>query len=112
MLPNLHNKQFKSEVNSDNGEVSDATVFTYHQERDVIWATYQGGQILKGHLLGKIIENRLEFVYHHINQSQELMTGQCTSYPELTHDGKIRLKEYWQWTCKDHSKGHSTLIEI
>ena len=40
------------------------------------------------------------------------MTGICKSYPEYTKEGKIRLKEFWNWTCKDNSCGQSTLIEV
>ncbi len=109
---NLNNKKFKSEFNSENGEVSDQTLFYYHQKNNIIWAEYSGGQILKGSIIGKIIENHLEFVYQHINKDNELMTGKCKSYPEHTKDGKIRIKEIWQWTCKNHSSGKSTLIEI
>ena len=58
------------------------------------------------------MENHLEFVYQHINKEKELMTGNCKSYPEYTSSGKIRLKEMWQWTCKDKSRGQSILIEI
>lgn len=108
----LNNKIFKSEFNSENGEVSDQTIFYYSQQNEIIWAEYSGGQIVKGNLIGKVIGNHLEFVYQHINKKNELMTGNCKSYPELIESGKIRLKEVWQWTCKDHSFGESTLIEI
>ena len=109
---NLNNKKFKSEFNSNNGEVSDQTIFSYHQENNIIWAQYSGGEILRGTIIGKIVENSLEFVYQHINKEQELMTGKCITYPEQTKSGKVRLKETWQWTCKDYSSGTSTLIEI
>lgn len=109
---NLNNKKFKSEFNSKNGEVSDQTIFSYNQEDNIIWAEYSGGHIVKSNIVGKVIENHIEFVYQHINKENELMTGNCKSYPEKTENGKIRLKEIWQWTCKDNSPGNSTLIEI
>jgi hypothetical protein len=78
----------------------------------MIFADYAGGDIVKGHLLGKVVDNeRLEFVYHHLNRNGEIMTGQCTSYPEWNAEGKMLLREYWQWTCKDHSKGESVIVE-
>lgn len=109
---NLNNKKFILECNSDNGEISSETTFHYHQNKNIIWAEYSGGQILKGSIIGKIVENHLEFSYHHINTDYEVVTGTCKSYPEITENGKIRLKEFWQWTCKDNSKGESTLIEM
>ena len=49
---NLRNKQFRALANSDNGEVGDETSFHDRQENDVIWATYQGGDIKFGTLSG------------------------------------------------------------
>ena len=112
MTFNLNGKQFKTLKNAENGEVSGDTHFVYGQKEDIIWADYSGGQILKGSIIGKIVDDHLEFVYQHINSENELMTGRCKSYPEMTKDGKLMLKEFWQWTCKDHSKGQSTIIEI
>lgn len=109
---NLDNRFFTTESNSDNGEVSSDTTFHYRQSGDLIHAEYAGGDIVKGHLLGKLIDDsRLEFVYHHLNKAGEIMTGKCTSYPEQTEDGRLRLKEYWQWTCRDFSSGESMLVE-
>lgn len=108
----LNNRKFRTQSNSDNGDVSSDTIFHYHQDENIIWAEYGGGQIIKGNLIGKLVESHLEFSYHHINTDYEVMTGICKSYPEKTGNGKIRLKEYWQWSCKDKSSGESTLIEI
>ncbi|MEO0895590.1 MAG: n-acetylglutamate synthase [Bacteroidota bacterium] len=109
---NLNKKIFKAEMNTENGEVSDETRFSYFQKGRMIWADYEGGEIVKGHLIGHIKGNSLEFVYHHLNKVGEIMTGKCTSFPEITSDHKIRLKEKWQWTSGDMSEGESTLIEV
>lgn len=113
MKIDLTNKKFKSINSSDNGEVNTETIFLYNQTDDIIYADYYGGCILKGQLLGKVINNEyIEFTYHHLNDNMEMMTGKCTSFPELDMDGKIILKETWQWTCKDRSCGKSVLKEI
>jgi len=112
MKINLNNKRFTSISNTNNAEVSSATIFRYYQKQNVVWASYNGGQIVQGHLIGKIVNDHLEFVYHHINLNNEIRTGECKSYPEITIGGKILLKEFWKWTCKDHSSGESTLIEM
>ena len=110
---NLNNKQFKALHNSDNGEVSSETIFHYHQEGETIWAEYSGGAILKGHLLGKMNANQsLEFVYHHINLEGQVLTGKCFTIISNADDKKLVLKETWQWTCGDFSKGTSLLKEI
>ncbi|MEB3345167.1 n-acetylglutamate synthase [Aquimarina gracilis] len=98
--------------NSVNGEVSDSTIFHYHQENEIIWAEYCGGDIHKGFLIGKMINQTLEFTYQHLNQSLEIMTGKCKTHIELNEEDKIELHEKWEWTCKDFSKGKSILIEV
>ena len=109
----LNNRKFKSVENTENGEVSGDTIFTYYQDKSIIWAEYCGGTILKGHLIGIIDrENNLDFRYHHINSSNEIMTGKCRSKPEIMDNGKIRFHEKWQWTCGDRSSGTSVIEEI
>lgn len=104
---------FKSISNSETGEVSGETVFHYHQKDNLVWAEYHGGRIVFGQIIGKVLaDNSLEFCYQHLNEFDELMTGKCASVPEILPNGKIRLHENWQWTCKDFAKGISTLEEI
>jgi len=112
MIIDLNNRKFKSLSNTENGEVSDETFFYYKQEGKMVWAEYGGGPIKKGFLIGKVIDDHLEFAYQHLNQTLEIMTGECTSYPEMTDTGKIQLNEKWKWTCKDFSSGESILIEV
>ncbi len=109
---NLNHKKFKALANSENGEVSGQTIFHYFQERDRIWGEYAGGSIRKGFLIGKIVGSSLEFSYQHVNDTLEIMTGTCKSLVSQNPEGKILLSETWEWTCKDFSKGTSTLMEI
>ncbi len=109
---NFDGKIFRSARNTDNGEVGADTVFTYHQTADVVWAEYEGGEIVKGHLVATVLPSgQLDMRYHHVNQRGELMLGTCLSTPELMGNGKIRLKEEWQWLCGDMSSGRSEIIE-
>lgn len=110
---NYHNKIFKSITNTANGEVSDETLFHYHQKGKVVWAEYSGGAIVKGFLIAKVLENNaLDMRYEHINQAGELMTGVCYSTPEILADGRLCLHEKWQWTSGDFSSGESIIEEI
>jgi hypothetical protein len=110
---NYDNRRFVSVSNSDNGEVSDATVFHYRQEGDVVWATYRGGAIVIGSLIAKVDESDcLDMRYQHMNSDGELMTGKCRSTPEILPDGRLRLREVWQWTSGDFSRGESVIEEI
>jgi hypothetical protein len=110
---NYNNKSFRPISNSENGEISVATIFQYKQEGNILTCEYAGGEILQGHLIGLVDSNGIiEMRYHQINKQGKLMTGICISRPELLENGKIRLFETWQWTSGDKSKGSSILEEV
>ena len=110
---NLEGKRFTAISNSSTGEVDDKTVFTYHQKGDLVWAEYEGGQIIKGNLIAKVIEDgKLDMRYHHINSSGKIMLGTCLSIPERQPNGKMKFKETWKWLSGDKSSGYSEIIEI
>lgn len=113
MKINYHNKRFESVSNSTNGEVSSYTVFHYMQEGNILTGFYSGGLIIKGLLLGKVHEDGcIDMVYQHINATGEIRTGKCLSEPFWDEQGKLHLKESWQWTNGDLSKGSSEIREI
>ena len=106
-------KVFVAVVNSEGGEVSDKTKFYYHQNDDIVWAEYSGGEIVKGFLIGKVdTEGRLKFSYQHINIGSEIRIGMCDSLPEHLENGKLRLNETWQWLNGDKSTGTSIIEEV
>lgn len=87
-------RTFASIKNSATGEVGSDTTFHYHQDGNIIWAEYSGGEIVLGHLIAVCDDNGvLHTRYHHVNKKGELMTGVCTSTPEILPDGRIRLHE-------------------
>ena len=109
---NYDNKIFTSIENTENGEVNNETVFYYHQNKEIIWAEYNGGLIKKGFLLGLVKENgQLEFNYEHLNINNEMRTGICKSTSKRMENKKIELSEKWEWTNGDKSKGESKIIE-
>lgn len=113
MKINYDKRVFKSVENSEGGEVSGETRFTYHQKGNVVWAEYEGGEIIFGTLIAKVFEDdSLEMRYQHLNVRGEFMTGKCDSKPEILADGRIRLHEKWRWTSGDFSTGESIIEEI
>lgn len=107
-----NNKIFRPVSNTENGETSNETVFLYKQMGNILTSEYSGGKIVKGHLIGLVDENGvIDMKYHQVNDKGELMTGICTSKPEILTNGKIRLHESWEWTSGDKSKGQSIIEE-
>ncbi|MEA2028795.1 MAG: n-acetylglutamate synthase [Campylobacterota bacterium] len=113
MKYNLEGRVFTTHSNTSNGEVGEDTRFYYHQKGDIVWAKYSGGEVRKGHLIAKVLDNgQLDMRYHHINDKGELMLGKCISTPSVTQDKRILFDEEWQWLSGDMSSGHSQIIEI
>lgn len=110
---NYDGRKFRLAKNSGTGEVGEGTVFYYYQSGDIVWAEYGGGEIARGHLIAIAdAAGCLDMRYHHINTNGIVMTGICSSIPEMLADGRLTLFEKWRWTCGDHSKGESVLEEF
>lgn len=113
MSNRYNNKRFRALENSDNGQVAEGLIFHYRQEGDMLTCEYAGGEIVKGHLIGLVDPSGvIQMRYHQLDTSGQLMTGKCTSTPEVMENEKIRLHEVWQWTSGDLSNGTSVLEEI
>ncbi len=110
---NYHGKTFRPISNTENGETSDQTVFHYQQTDNLLTASYSGGKIKFGHLIGLVDQlGNIDMRYHQVNDQDEIMTGICHSKPERLRNGKLRLHETWEWTSGDKSKGNSTVEEM
>lgn len=110
---NYNNKNFRAVSSTQNGEVSGDTLFEYKQEGNVLTASYAGGQVIKGHLIGLVDNNGvIKMSYHQVNLEGCLRTGVCVSKPEVLDNGKLILHESWEWTSGNKSKGKSILEEV
>lgn len=109
---NYDGRLFTPKVNTENGEVDEQTIFTYHQNKTTLWAEYSGGEVRNGSLIGTVAQNgELDFYYQHFNTKNELRVGKCHSVPKVLDNGKIELSEEWQWMNGDQSKGASIVVE-
>ncbi|WP_434092101.1 n-acetylglutamate synthase [Peribacillus frigoritolerans] len=113
MMFNYDGRIFKAKINSENGEVSGNTTFHYSQDGSILSASYQGGEIVKGTLIGLVnLDGTLEFRYNHINEKGEIRGGSCLSTPEMLPDGRLRLHEKWRWSDLERTEGHSIIEEV
>jgi hypothetical protein len=112
-MMNYNGRNFVSVENTENGEVSSKTFFEYKQEGHIISATYSGGEIVQGTLIGIVKENGcLEFRYNHVNSKDEIRGGKCISTPEILPDGRIRMYEKWKWLDAEATEGSSIIEEV
>lgn len=104
---------FKTVSSSDSSQTNEDTIFKYEQVTDLVMATYSGGDIRYGQMIGKILEDgTLDLRYQHMDRAGEIKTGICRTRVETMPSGRLRLYEDWQWTCGSEAKGQSILDEI
>src|SRR5690606_18930429 len=109
---NYNDKIFKPVSQTPNGEASEETIFHYQQQSFLVSATYGGGPVLFGPLIGLVKDQGvMEISYHHVNHEGKVRTGECISRPEILPNGKIRLHEKWKWT-NGGGEGESILEEV
>ncbi|HEX8081937.1 MAG TPA: hypothetical protein VF557_17125 [Jatrophihabitans sp.] len=90
-----------------------APVAQYHQQQDLIWGEFSGGEVRRGSLAGTCdAEGVVQFAYCMVLTSGEAVTGLCRSIPQVLADGRIRLTEYWERFGSGASNGVSTLEEL
>lgn len=107
----LDGRRFRDTTATRQGDVGDGTEFHYRQRADEVWATYSGGAVRHGFLVGTCEGDRLSFRYAHLTVAGDTASGRCTSEIETLDDGRVRLHESWSWASRPGS-GTSTLEEV
>jgi len=89
------------------------TIAHYHQDQELVWAEFSGGEVLLGALTGTSApDGELRFAYCMVRTGGEVVTGICRSVPEVLPDGRIRLTEYWRRFGAAAASGLSFLEEL
>lgn len=107
----LNNVKMNVIETSENGVVNQDTIFHFKQEGNLVHADYSGGQIEKGYLVGKLINNQLEFTYCQIQFDGVLDNGKSTVELEKLN-GKIRLIEHFEWASRPGVYGTNVFQEL
>jgi hypothetical protein len=85
------------------GQVGTRTRFTYHERDGRIWAEYEGGDVVRGHLVGTREGDRLDFRYVQLKTDGRTASGHCVSTVIELEDGRVRLEETWEWESQEGS---------
>ncbi|MCQ4208521.1 MULTISPECIES: hypothetical protein [Streptomyces] len=93
------------------GQVGTRTRFRYHERDGRIWADYEGGDVVRGHLVGTRAGDRLDFRYVQLRTDGSTSSGHCVSVVSERPDGRVRLDETWAWESQEGS-GTSVVEEI
>lgn len=94
----LNNRTFIPFENSEGGVVDERTQFHFTQTGQDFTADYQGGDILSGHIIGRLTDGQTgEMLYHCQTTANELKAGQASATFKTTDSGQIRMSLKWEW---------------
>ncbi|RKR92539.1 hypothetical protein BDK92_6980 [Micromonospora pisi] len=108
--PSLDARRFAA-IDNVGGEVSAETVFEYRERDGEVWATYAGGAVRRGYLVGTRRADLLSIRYVQLNIDGETSSGRCVTEVSVLPDGRLRLDETWQWESRP-GEGTSVVEEI
>lgn len=78
-------------ITGTNGIVNAETIFRFSQEGDVVRASYAGGRVQFGELIGRVKGDALEFRYCQIDSDGNLDGGVSQCSLETRSDGALRI---------------------
>jgi hypothetical protein len=89
------------------------TVAVYHQQGDVVWADFSGGDVRRGSIAGiRQSDGTLRLGYTMVLTSGEVICGHSLNTPIATTDGLLRLRESWERYGPHACTGVSYLEEV
>ena len=109
-VPSIDGRVF-GVADSGGGVATTETTFRYSEDGDVVSATYDGGTIRLGFLVGTRTGDSLDFRYVQLHYDGSTASGHCVTELEQLDDGRIRLNESWEWDSRPGS-GQSVAEEI
>lgn len=93
---------------TENATLPPGSVFRFHQSGKVIEAQYRGGPVNRGHIIGAIDGNELQFLWHHHVDTGVLAHGNGRMFVDELDDGRRELRE----TIHEDDPGSLHLREI
>lgn len=80
-----------------NGIVNQNTVFVFQQFGERVLASYAGGKVKRGMLVGRVDHNNLSFSYAQEDLEGKVTGGTSDCDIRLLTDGRVQLLEYFDW---------------
>jgi hypothetical protein len=98
---NLHGKTMRVVQTAPNGVVGKGTVFRFTQVGSIVEASYSGGRIAVGHLVGILEGELLSFRFCQISDRAHIDGGASQGRLEVLSDGRLRLVESFSWESRE-----------
>lgn len=80
-----------------NGVVNNETIFQFRQSGNVVTASYRGGGIVEGRLVGHANAEQFAFRYAQIDSDGNLDGGASEGVLSRLGDGRLRMVERFSW---------------
>ena len=111
--PGLKGRTFRAMSNSAHGQSGSATEMEFTGDDDYVTATYAGGGVRLGQVLGRRTkDDALDMHYHAGSTSGEIRAGHGRATFAADSQGRMRMFIEWQWLTGDHAPGHSEWVEV
>ena len=107
----LDGRTLRAVSNSGAGEVGDDTRLHFEQDGERLRATYAGGEVVEGHLLGTFDGRTWDVRYVQLNAAGETATGHSVGEVTELEDGRVRVEDEWEWESREGS-GETVLVEV
>jgi hypothetical protein len=90
--------------------VSHETWFEFHEREGVVQASYRGGPIETGRLVGRRERDLISTAYAQVGVDGRVRTGTATMHVQKEPDGHLLLTEEYRWS--DGTQGRNVLRSI
>lgn len=97
---NLDGHRMHASQTAENGVVNADTIFTFQQSGEWAAASYSGGKVVQGYLVGRVDGSTFTFRYCQHDTDGNLDGGQSSCELERRADGGIRIIERFFWESR------------
>jgi len=94
------------------GAVNNQTIFTFSQRENIVSASYEGGKIRQGFLVGYLTKDNLFFSYCQLQVDGKIDNGQSICSLSWDENKKLILTENFAWSSRENEGGVNIFREI
>lgn len=98
---NLDGRSFRVAATASVGVVGAGTLLHMVQKGSRVFGRYQGGSIVRGCLVGRMMGDKLSFRYSQREREGDIHGGRSTCVLETLLDGRVRIHEHFTWATRE-----------
>ena len=109
----LNGRRFTLTSNTAGDAKAGETIFTFQQSGRAIRATYHGGGVMLGAIIGQIEQdNRLNVLFQQVTEAGMLCGGEGRIEVQTGSDGKLRFLDDWRFIINGEGHGRAVWQEL